>query len=88
VTVGKNSAIAAQISSGDQRVTNWIGGLCETLGQAALPIVGYEQNICITDPPSHENVGDSATILLGKLHFLQAEFPRQRLSFYDNGSIA
>ena len=43
--------------------------------------------ICIIDPPSHFNVGDSA-ILLGELDYLATNFPRARLSFYDVDSYS
>lgn len=40
------------------------------------------RNICLIDPPSHSNVGDSA-ILLGELDLLAAEFPESRITFFD-----
>lgn len=39
-------------------------------------------NICIVDPPSHTNVGDSA-IFAGELDFLRQNYPSARLWFFD-----
>lgn len=39
-------------------------------------------NICIVDPPSHTNVGDSA-IFAGEIDFLRQNYPSTRLWFFD-----
>lgn len=62
---------------------NWTDGLREKISQAVVPLIAdHARHICIIDPPNHQNVGDSA-ILLGELHFLEAQFPRSKVSFYD-----
>ncbi len=59
-----------------------------TIEETLNPLIGTGvANICIIDPPSHFNVGDSA-ILLGELDYLARNFPRARLSFYDVDSYS
>ena len=65
-----------------------LGSLRAEIDKVLVPLIqGHERHICLIDPPNHANVGDSA-ILLGELAFLQARFPRSRISFFDLDSYS
>lgn len=56
--------------------------LCLQIEQTLRPYLASARRICLLDPPSHPNVGDSA-ILLGEIQLIRSVCPDAQLSFYD-----
>lgn len=57
--------------------------LKKKISDVLVPLLtGYTKNICIIDPPSYPNVGDSA-IFIGQINFIREYFPDSRICFFD-----